>query len=101
MLAPRERRQILDELADRERGVGELVQSLNVAQPQVSKHLHALRLAGVVSCRADGRRRLYRVNRERFAQALDWLAKFEVARDQRFDRVDAYLHELQKPGGHS
>ena len=56
------RRQILDVLAAGERPVGELVDVLGLAQPQVSKHLRVLREVGAVDVRDEGRRRLYRVN---------------------------------------
>ena len=62
------RRQILDVLAAGERPVGELVDVLGLAQPQVSKHLRVLREVGAVDVRDEGRRRLYRVNGRR-AQA--------------------------------
>ena len=57
------RRAILDLLASGERAVNDVVTSLRLAQPQVSKHLRVLRVAGLVSVRSVGRRRLYRVER--------------------------------------
>ena len=63
------RRQILDALAAGERPVGELVDVLGLAQPQVSKHLRVLREVGAVDVREDGRRRLYRVNGRRSSRS--------------------------------
>lgn len=54
------RRAILDRLAEGERAVGELVAALGLSQPAISQHLRVLLDAGLVSVRADGRRRIYR-----------------------------------------
>jgi len=58
------RRRILDLLRDSERPVGDLVDTLGVSQPNVSKHLRVLRDAGLVEARVDAQRRLYRVRSE-------------------------------------
>jgi DNA-binding transcriptional ArsR family regulator len=56
------RRDILDALADGERPVNDLVELLDLAQPQVSKHLRVLREVGLVVSRDEGRQRVYRLN---------------------------------------
>jgi DNA-binding transcriptional ArsR family regulator len=58
------RRAILRLVLDRELGVGELAERAGVSQPAASQHLKVLRDAGLVRVRADGRRRLYRVDVE-------------------------------------
>ena len=92
------RRQILDALHSGERPVNDLVALLGLAQPQVSKHLRVLSDVGLVSCRADGRRRLYRLEPARLRPFHDWLDKYERAWNDRLDRVDDYLTELQQRG---
>ena len=84
---------------DGEMAVGALVAGLSLAQPQVSKHLRVLSEVGLVRSRADGRRRLYRVDPTRLAPFRDWLAKYEQAMSDRFERIDDYLKELQRQGG--
>jgi DNA-binding transcriptional ArsR family regulator len=54
------RREILDALITGEKAVGAIVNDLAMSQPQVSKHLRVLSEVGLVKCRAEGRRRLYR-----------------------------------------
>jgi hypothetical protein len=49
---------------------------------------------GLVRCRADGRRRLYRLEPARLRPFHEWLAKYEQAWNDRLDRVDDYLQEL-------
>ena len=97
-IAEPHRRDILDALLDGEMAVGALVAGLSLAQPQVSKHLRVLSEVGLVRSRADGRRRLYSVDPTRLAPFRDWLAKYEQAMNDRFDRIDDYLKELQRQG---
>jgi DNA-binding transcriptional ArsR family regulator len=97
-IAEPHRRDILDALFEGEKAVGAIVADLSLAQPQVSKHLRVLSDVGLVRSRADGRRRLYRVDPTSLAPFRDWLAKYEQAMSDRLDRIDDYLKELQRQG---
>jgi DNA-binding transcriptional ArsR family regulator len=94
-IAEAHRREILDALITGEMAVGAIVDGLSMSQPQVSKHLRVLSEVGLVSCRAEGRLRLYRLEPARLRPFHDWLAKYEQAWNARLDRVDDYLRELQ------
>jgi DNA-binding transcriptional ArsR family regulator len=95
-VAEANRREILDSLITGEKAVGTIVDDLSLSQPQVSKHLRVLSEVGLVSCRAEGRRRLYRLEPARLEPFHDWLAKYERALDERLDRMGDYLKELQE-----
>ena len=95
------RREVLDALLAGEKAVGEIVNDLSMSQPQVSKHLRVLSEVGLVTCRAEGRRRLYRLEPARLRPLREWLATYEQAWNARMDRVDDYLKELQQQGGGS
>src|SRR3954454_14363754 len=95
-IAEPRRREILDLLARRERSVGDLVELLGLAQPQVSKHLTVLRTVGVVDVRDEGRRRLYRVNGAALRPVHEWISRFEQTWSARFDRLDGVLDELKE-----
>jgi DNA-binding transcriptional ArsR family regulator len=95
------RREVLDALIEGEKAVGAIVNDLSMSQPQVSKHLRVLSEVGLVRCRAEGRRRLYRLEPARLRPLHDWLAKYEQAVNDQLDRLDDYLHELQQKGGRS
>ncbi len=56
------RRAILERLAERPRAVGELADELPVSRPAVSQHLKVLKDAGLVTERAAGTRRIYRLD---------------------------------------
>lgn len=92
------RREILDVLVGGEKAVGTLVSDLSMSQPQVSKHLRVLSEAGLVKCRAQGRRRLYRLDPAHLRPLRDWLAKYERVMAERLDQMDDYLKELQAQG---
>ena len=92
------RRHILDALAGGERSVGELVDALEIAQPQVSKHLKVLREVGLVDVREEGRHRLYRLNGEPLKPIHDWVKAYERSWIERFDRLDEVLEELKASG---
>jgi DNA-binding transcriptional ArsR family regulator len=98
-MAEAHRREVLDALMAGEKAVGEIVNDLSMSQPQVSKHLRVLSEVGLVRCRAEGRHRLYRLEPDRLRPLRDWLAKYERAWNDRMDRVDDYLKELQRQEG--
>ncbi len=75
-LADRTRRAIVMELAGGERAVGELAALLPVSQPAVSQHLKVLKDVGLVSDRAEGTRRIYRLNEAGVAALRDQLDTF-------------------------
>ena len=99
-IAEPSRRAILDVLVGGEMAVGEIVGDLSMSQPQVSKHLRVLSEVGLVTSRADGRRRLYSVEAAHLRPMHDWLAKYEQTLNERMDRMGDYLEELQRQGEH-
>lgn len=94
-VAEASRRRLLDALGTEEATVGDLVDRLGLSQPQVSKHLGVLRAVGVVSVRVDGRHRWYRVNGHALKPIHEWVRTFERTWNDRLDRLDDLLVELQ------
>jgi len=97
-VADMHRREILDALITGEKAVGALVNALSMSQPQVSKHLRVLSEVGLVTCRAEGSHRFYRLEPARLRPLHDWVAKYEQAWNDRLDRMDDYLRQLQRQG---
>ena len=93
------RREILDLLAAGERSVGELVLLLDIAQPQVSKHLRVLREVGLVDVRDEGRHRMYRLNGTPLKSIHDWVKNYERMWEERFEALDEVLEELKAKEG--
>ena len=91
VLAEPTRRRILDQLRDRPRTVGDLVASLQVSQPSVSKHLRVLRDAGVVQARKDAQRRVYELRPEALAEVLAWIEPYRKLWAGRLDALERHL----------
>jgi DNA-binding transcriptional ArsR family regulator len=98
-IAEAHRRDVLDVLIGGEQAVGAIVNTVSMSQPQVSKHLRVLTKVGLVTCRPEGRRRFYRLEPARLRPLNEWLAKYERAVNERMDRIDDYLQELQRQQG--
>jgi DNA-binding transcriptional ArsR family regulator len=96
VLAEPTRRRILDMVRDRERSVGDLVESLSVSQPGVSKHLRVLREAGLVDVRHDAQRRLYRLRAAPLAEVDAWLAPYRRFWAGRLDALERHLDEKER-----
>lgn len=94
ILAEPNRRRILELLRTEERPVGELVESLALSQPAVSKHLRVLRQAGMVEVRGDAQRRLYRVRPEPLRAIDEWLAPYRVMWAKSLDKLEKHLEAM-------
>ena len=75
--------------------VGEIVERLGLQQPQVSKHLKVLSEAEIVEVQPQANRRIYQLRREPFQELESWLHSFRRLWEERFDRLDDYLLDLQ------
>ena len=95
-VAEPKRRQVLAVIGAEELSVNQIVDLLGWNQPSVSKHLGVLKQVGLVSERRVGRQRLYRVNAERLRPIFDWVTPFEKFWNERFDRLDRILQDMQK-----
>jgi DNA-binding transcriptional ArsR family regulator len=81
------RREILNCLALQERPVGDIVASLGLGQPSVSKHLRVLRNVGLVRARRHGRNIFYRTNAEAIRPLHEWSKTFERLWQHQLNRV--------------
>ena len=94
-IAEPQRRLILNLLAQGERSVNDIADALALKQPQASKHLRVLKQVGLVSMRESGQQRFYKLIGEGLKPIHDWVTPFERFWEERFNRLDAYLSELQ------
>jgi DNA-binding transcriptional ArsR family regulator len=91
------RREILTCLALRERPVGDIVATLGLEQPSVSKHLRVLRDVGLVHVRRDGRQKLYRTNAEAIRPLHEWTSTFERFWQHQLSRIKERAEEKRDP----
>jgi DNA-binding transcriptional ArsR family regulator len=83
------RRSVLELLRGGERSVRELTDATGVSQPAVSQHLRVLREAGLVTVRADGTRRLHRVDLDGLSGVRAWVDRFWD------DALDAFVKHAE------
>jgi DNA-binding transcriptional ArsR family regulator len=81
------RRHIVESLSQQEASATQLASELPVTRQAVSKHLIALREAGLVDSRKQGRETLYQLNTESLDSAALWLARVGGAWDERLERL--------------
>ncbi|MDQ3689864.1 MAG: metalloregulator ArsR/SmtB family transcription factor [Chloroflexota bacterium] len=94
-LADPTRRAILARLADGEASVTELAAPFAMSQPAISKHLRVLERAGLIE---QGRRAQWRPRRLRagpLREVNEWVGAYRRHWDESFERLDAYLREVQ------
>lgn len=89
------RRAILDLLRTGEQPAGAIVGAMGLSQPGVSKQLKLLREAGLVSVRADGQRRLYRLQAEGLQDLEAWLRPYREFWSGRLAALDVHLEQDQ------
>src|SRR5882724_8879136 len=94
VLAEPTRRRILDELRHAESSVGELVTTLDVSQPTMSKHLKVLREAGFVSVRIAAQQRVYRIELGPLASVDEWLEPYRQMWNKHLDALERHLDSM-------
>ena len=92
---------IVELLRDGPLTVGQIAEKLALRQPQVSKHLKVLSETAIVEVQPQANRRIYRLRREPFQELEVWLHSFRRLWEERFDRLDDYLLELQATEQHT
>ena len=95
-LAEPNRFQIVELLRDKPRGVSELVDTLHIRQPQVSKHLKVLADAGIVEVHPQANQRIYELSPKKFQEIDAWLDKYRSLWNQRFDALEKVLEREKK-----
>ncbi|WP_223068652.1 ArsR/SmtB family transcription factor [Paenibacillus caui] len=94
-LAEPNRLRIVELLRDGPLTVGDIADQARLRQPQASKHLRTLNEAGLVEAQAEANRRFYKLRPEPFQEMEAWLESCLRVWNERFDRLDDYLKELQ------
>ena len=94
-LAEPNRLKIVELLRTQPRSVNEIALLLKLRQPQVSKHLHALAAAGLVTVQPVAQQRIYALNPEAFLPLENWVHSFHKQWNERLDNLDNYLKKGQ------
>jgi DNA-binding transcriptional ArsR family regulator len=98
-LADPTRRAILARLAEGEATVNQLAEPFPITVQAVSKHLKVLERAGLIMRGRRAQLRPSRLHGEALKEAADWLVRYRRFWEDRFDRLDEHLRELQRRPG--
>jgi len=99
-LADPTRRRILEHLAKGDCRVGDLAKPHAMSLPAISQHLRVLEDAGLVRRRRLGRVHRMRMQAKRLREAESWIGEHRRVWENRLDRLDEYLKELQSKEKH-
>lgn len=94
-LADPTRRAILARLALGETSVAELAKPFSISPPAVTKHLKVLQRAGLITQGRQAQWRPCKLEAAPLQEAAGFIEQYRQFWEQRFDRLDAYLQELQ------
>jgi DNA-binding transcriptional ArsR family regulator len=89
------RRAILSRLASGDVAVTELARPFDMTLPAISKHLKVLERAGLIKRTRDAQKRPCHLQAEPLKEAAGWLEEYRRCWEERFDRLDDYLKEIQ------
>lgn len=95
------RRQMLARLSRGEASVQDLARPFKLSAPAISKHLKVLERSGLISRGRAAQWRPCKLEAKPMKEAVDWMEQYRKEWEERFDRLEAYLEELQKPKGKS
>lgn len=90
------RRALFERLAEREMSVSELTKSFEVSQPAVSQHLAALRAAGLVAERREGRFAFYRADSAGLVPLIRWLDRYSGFWPERVKKLKDVLKRMDQ-----
>jgi len=94
-LADPTRRAVFEHLCRREMSVSELKAGFAVSQPAISQHLAALRGAGLVSERREGRFAYYRAEPEALRSLVDWVDRYRSFWPERLEKLKTVLKDME------
>jgi DNA-binding transcriptional ArsR family regulator len=89
------RRAILRLLANRKMTLNAVAEHFAISRPAISKHMKILSECGLVVIQQQGRERYCEVRLESLNEVEDWIVQYRQLWEQRLDRLDAYLKEIQ------
>src|ERR1051325_5928730 len=98
-LADPTRRAILARLALGETSVSELAKPFDISGPAISKHLKVLEGAGLITRGREAQWRPCKLEPQALKGIDAWLDRYRKLWEERFDRLDEYLRELQAQQG--
>jgi DNA-binding transcriptional ArsR family regulator len=95
-LADPTRRAVFERLSQREMSVSELTSGFTISQPAISQHLAALKGAGLVAERREGRNVYYRSEARGLDALAQWVQRYRIFWPQRVEKLKRVLKDMDK-----
>ena len=95
-IADPNRRAIIGLLANQKLTVNAVAEHFSISRPAISRHIKILKECGLVVVRRQGRERYCEVRLDKLSEVAEWVERSRSIWEQRFDRLDEYLNDLQK-----
>ena len=95
-IADPNRRAIISLLANQKLTINGVAEHFPISRPAISKHIKILAESGLVVVHRQGRERYCEARLDKLNEVADWIEQYQKIWEQRFDRLDEYLRELQK-----
>ncbi len=92
------RRDIIHLIAHKSLNLNAVAEQFDISRPAISKHIKILTECGLIVIKQQGRERYCEAKLDKLHEVSDWVEQYRKLWTQRFDALDAYLHELQSKG---
>ncbi len=90
------RRKILEQLSENDLSVAEVSAPLSESPSQMTKHLHILERAGMLSRQKRGRVHHLHMEPDPLKEIMDWVSRYQAFWNERFDALENYLHSISE-----
>lgn len=90
------RRKIIEALTKNDLSVAEVSKPLNETPSQMTKHIHILERAGILSRHREGRTHRLHMEPDPLQEVMQWVARYQQFWNQKFDALEEYLHSASE-----
>lgn len=95
-IADPNRRAIIGLLANQKLTINAVAEHFLISRPAISKHIKILVECGLVVVQRQGRERYCEARLDKLSEVSTWVEHYQTVWEQRFDRLDEYLYEMQQ-----
>jgi DNA-binding transcriptional ArsR family regulator len=95
-IADPNRRAIIGLLANQKLTINAVAEHFLISRPAISKHIKILIECGLVVVRRQGREKYCEARLDKLSEVSTWVEHYQTVWEQRFDRLDEYLNEMQQ-----
>jgi len=90
------RREIISLISKQSLNLNAIADNFDVSRPAISQHIKVLTECGVIIIKQTGRERYCETNFKELAEVADWIAPFQKMWEERYERLDSILDNMQK-----